>query len=149
MLSDCYTNHHLMSACWLGGISSSKTMFKRRLQNELKQHKVTWWHLQMKILSAILAICAWNSPVTGEFHLQRPWRGALMFSLICAWINGWINNREAGDLRRHRTHSYGVTTKIQWVNNDSSSRWSRPNIVVEYNAFWKKFENGKLSNHVC
>ena len=27
-------------------------------------------------------------------------RGALMFSLICAWINGWVNNREAGDLRR-------------------------------------------------
>ena len=29
------------------------------------------------------------------------WRGALMFSLICAWINGGVNNREAGDLRRH------------------------------------------------
>ena len=27
-----------------------------------------------------------------------------MFSLICAWINGGINNREAGDLRRHRAH---------------------------------------------
>ena len=32
------------------------------------------------------------------------WRGTLMFSLICAWIIGWINNREAGDLRRHRAH---------------------------------------------
>ena len=29
---------------------------------------------------------------------------ALMFSLICAWINGWVNNREADDLRRHRAH---------------------------------------------
>ena len=37
-----------------------------------------------------------NSPHKGQ------WRGALMFSLICAWINGWVNNREAGDLRRHR-----------------------------------------------
>ena len=27
-----------------------------------------------------------------------------MFSLICAWINGWVNNREACDLRRHRVH---------------------------------------------
>ena len=27
-----------------------------------------------------------------------------MFSLICVWINGWVNNREAGDLTRHRTH---------------------------------------------
>ena len=27
-----------------------------------------------------------------------------MFSLICAWINGWVHNGEAGDLRRHRAH---------------------------------------------
>ena len=32
------------------------------------------------------------------------WRGALMFSLICAWTNSWVNNREAGDLRRHHAH---------------------------------------------
>ena len=31
-----------------------------------------------------------------------------MFSLICAWINGWVNNCNAGDLRRHRVH-YDVT----------------------------------------
>ena len=36
------------------------------------------------------------------------WRGAFMFSLICFWINGWVNNREAGDLRGYRTH-YDVT----------------------------------------
>ena len=41
-----------------------------------------------------------NSPHKGQ------WRGALMLSLICAWINGWVNNRE--DLRRHRSH-YDVT----------------------------------------
>ena len=29
-----------------------------------------------------------------------------MFSLICAWINGWVNNGEAGDLRRHLTPNY-------------------------------------------
>ena len=43
-----------------------------------------------------------NSPHKGQ------WRGALMFSFICTWINGWVNNREAGDLRRHRAH-YHVT----------------------------------------
>ena len=32
------------------------------------------------------------------------WRGALMFSLIRAWINAWVNHCEAGDLRRHRAH---------------------------------------------
>ena len=39
-----------------------------------------------------------NSPHKGQ------WRGALMFYLICAWINVWVNIREAGDLRRHRAH---------------------------------------------
>ena len=39
------------------------------------------------------------------------WLGALMFSLICAWINGWVNNREAGDLRRHCSH-YDVIVMI-------------------------------------
>ena len=39
-----------------------------------------------------------NSPQKGQWH------GALMFSLICAWINAWVNNREAADLRCHLTH---------------------------------------------
>ena len=39
-----------------------------------------------------------NSPHKGLL------RGALMFSFICAWINDRVNNREAGDLRRHRAH---------------------------------------------
>ena len=43
-----------------------------------------------------------RSPVNSPHHGQ--WRGALMFSFICAWINGWVNNREAGDFRRHHAH---------------------------------------------
>ena len=39
---------------------------------------------------------------------EGKWRGPLVFSLICAWTNGWVNNREVGDLRRHRVH-YDVT----------------------------------------
>ena len=46
-----------------------------------------------------------NSPHKG----QR--RGAFMFSVICAWINRWVNNREIGDLRRYRAH-YDVTVMI-------------------------------------
>ena len=49
----------------------------------------TWWRHHMGIFSAL--------------H-KGQWRGALMSSLICAWINGWVNNREIGDLRCHRTH---------------------------------------------
>ena len=65
-------------------------------------------------------VIKWNifrvtGPLCGEFTGHRwiprtevQWRGALIFSLICAWINGWVNNGEAGDLRRHRPH-YDVT----------------------------------------
>ena len=51
-----------------------------------------------------------NSPHKG------PWRGALKFSLICAWINDWVNNRGAGALRRHRAH-YDVTVIITILKN--------------------------------
>ena len=38
-----------------------------------------------------------------RFH-KGQWRGALLFSLICARINDWVNNRQPGDLGRHRAH---------------------------------------------
>ena len=46
-----------------------------------------------------------NSPVTGELLAQKPvTRSFGVFPLICAWTNGWGNNRGADNLRRHRTH---------------------------------------------
>ena len=60
----------------------------------------------METFSASLAFCAKNSPVS--FPHKGQWQGALVFSLICAWTNSWVNNRDAGDLRRHRAH-YEVT----------------------------------------
>ena len=88
-----------------------------------------------------------NSPHKGQ------WRGALMFSLICVWINGWINNGEAGDLRRYRAHydvivmfwchcvSQGnefsvVLCGIRCYLNQSSvvvSRWSLRTYVLMFN----------------
>ena len=46
-----------------------------------------------------------NSPHKGQ------WRGTLIFSLICAWTNGWVNNRDTSDLRHHRA-LYDVTGMI-------------------------------------
>ena len=45
-----------------------------------------------------------NSSISGEFPTQKQWHGALMFALIYARINGWVNNGEASDLRRHHGH---------------------------------------------
>ena len=67
----------------------------------------------METFSSLLAICAGNSPVNGEFPTHKgQWRGDLMFSFICAWINGWVNNRGPVDLRRHRAH-YDVTVMME------------------------------------
>ena len=43
----------------------------------------------------------WTS---GNSLYKGQWGGALIFSLICAWTNGWANDWDAGDLRWHRTH---------------------------------------------
>ena len=46
-----------------------------------------------------------TGPLCGEFTPHKgQWRGALMFYLICTWINGWVNNTDTGDMRRHRAH---------------------------------------------
>ena len=78
---------------------------------------IPWWRDKMETFSALLALCAGNSPVTGEFPAQRPvTRSFDVFSLICAWINSGVKNREAGDLRRHHTH-YDVTV-MRTVDTD-------------------------------
>ena len=48
-----------------------------------------------------------RSPVNYP-HKANDAHGALMLSLICAWTNGWANNRDAGNLRQHPAH-YDVT----------------------------------------
>ena len=78
------------------------------------------------ILSSILSICMMTSSNRNIFRITGPlcrkltghrwilpplksqWRRTLMFSLIYAWINNWVNNRDAGDLRHHRAH-YDIT----------------------------------------
>ena len=49
-----------------------------------------------------------NSPHKGQWH------GALMFSLICVWLKGWVSNHGAGDLRRYRAH-YDVIVMIYHI----------------------------------
>ena len=80
-----------------------------------------WWvHLLIVVTSMHDDIMKWKifpcylpfvreihwSPVNSQHKGQ--WCGALMFSLICAWINSWVNNSEAGDSKRHHAH-YDVT----------------------------------------
>ena len=43
-----------------------------------------------------------------RWPMDSPHKGQSRRALICPWTNGWRNNRDAGDLRRHRAH-YDVT----------------------------------------
>ena len=75
------------------------------------------------------------------------WRGALMFSFICPWINGWVNNGEAGGLRCHRAH-YDVTVML----NRSGLLWrALVSILLSYNREvalrWRHNERDSVSNH--
>ena len=66
----------------------------------------------METFSALLAICAWNSPVPGEFPAQRPVTRSFDVFFDLRLNNGWVNNREAGDLRRYRAHYDAVVMNI-------------------------------------
>ena len=77
------------------------------------------WYIHRLVLlmmtSSNVSIFCVTGPLCGEFtgHRWIPHTKASNAELWCflwsvPWINGWVNNREAGDLRRHRAH-YDVT----------------------------------------
>ena len=87
-----------------------------------------------------------NSPHKGQ------WRGALMFSssLICVWINGWVNNREAGDLRRYRAHYDVIVMDMPSGNNHPVwscylitplLQWHHDVIITSRNTVWYDDKN--------
>ena len=67
----------------------------------------TWWRHQMETFPAFLALCAVNSPYKSQ------WRGALMFSLMCAWFSLLGKQSRGGDLRRHCAHNDVIVMKLK------------------------------------
>ena len=118
----------------------------------------SWWRHQMETFSALLVLCAGNSPVPVNSPHKGQWRGSLMFSLICARINDWVNNREAGDLRRHRGH-YDVIVMVicphalrsipAWISNYISYKvWYHPTIsnFITFLSAWSLIHVGLQVN---
>ena len=81
------------------------TLFRFRLDEMIACGPWSWF-IGAKLLSQPMLTSSngniFRSPVNIPHKGQ--WRGALMFYLICVWINGCVNNRVAGDLRRYRAH---------------------------------------------
>ena len=98
--------------------------------NALWPTDATWWHRPGQLHDDVIK---WKhfprywpsvrgihrSPVNSPHKGQ--WRGALIFSLISVWINGWVNNREAGDLRRYHAH-YDVGVMVA----QAMAWWTKP-----------------------
>ena len=120
--------HSQSNGCWLPAEARIQSISSCWIE------LVAWWRQQMKTGHR-----AGNSPVHSEFPAHKgQWRGALMFSFICVWINGWVNNREAGDLRRYLAH-YDVTVMCRNIQasapENSISRASRDR-TVGVDAYW-------------
>ena len=74
----------------------------------LKRDHIPWWRYQMETFSALLAFCAGNSPVPGEFPVQRTvTRSFDVFFDLCLnkrlskHLWGWWFDTLSGPLWRH------------------------------------------------
>ena len=106
-------------------------------------HVIKWKHFP----------CYW--PFVGGIHRlpvnsthKGQWHGALMFSLISDWINGWVNNRDAGDLRRHRAHYDVIVMRfvMTWQG------WDGTRIVSPGNgslATWASYQIRQIAGCEC
>ena len=65
-----YVCHHWAKISSLNTDDTVSTIVDSILRNNSIHY--AWWRHQMETFSALLAICAGNSPVTGEFPTQRP-----------------------------------------------------------------------------
>ena len=113
-------------------------------------NRIPWWRHQMETFSALLAICAGNSPVTGEFPAQRPVTRSFDVSLICVWIykrlskqsRGWWFETPSGSLWRHCNVRAKYDTgpcRVTWLNGGFSvSPFFRPSFWDMARVTWGK-----------
>ena len=116
---DTHTNTHPPTH----GHTKSANCIPQYMKRALHNNVIKWKHFTRY----------W--PFVRGIH-KGQWRGALMFSSISAWTNGSVNNRNTGDLRRHRAF-YDVTlteTVRRWAS--VISRRCQPEHKA-CNAWWR------------
>ena len=80
-----------------------------------------------------------RSPVNSPHNDQC--RGALIYSLTHAWINVWVNNREAGDLRPHRAHYDVIVIHIRYWRPVSTRKPKHDPLMEARDSFWLIFHS--------
>ena len=140
---------------------SSITIFKIHSTFQLLATVHTYWSVQCLPLcpevTPVVVIphhmmLPWNGNLfrvtghlCGEFSGPRwiphkgQWRGVLMFSFIYAQINGWVNNRKAGDLGHHHVY-YDITVMTHpWVQMTTGGHWGNVShwcMISNHQVLW-------------
>ena len=106
-----------------------KTSFMKDPWSPTFNLTVTWWHHQKQTFSALLVLYAGNSLVIDEFLLQRPVTRSVD---VFFDLNGWVHNRDAGDLRRHHTHCDLTVMRFKYFEHHGITYWCIifPSLVV-------------------
>ena len=101
---------------------STKFNFTHFIDNFIVHLRSYVIYLIFLTFSALLAICAGNSSVTGEIPTQRPVSRSFDVFFDLRLINGWVNIGEAGDLRRHFAH-YDITVMTHLTHLTHLRSW--------------------------
>ena len=102
----------------------------------------TWWRHQMETFSALLAICAGNSPVHGEFPTQRPVTRSfdVYFDLRPnKWLSkqswGWWFETLSCSLWRHRNdYSMSPLHHCGYCSKSYRHPIARPRIIASWHG---------------
>ena len=110
-----YADWHHFSPRWqvVSPYKRSNTAEKSPWYEVIRHDDITKWKHFPRYWPFVRGIH--QSPVNSPHKGQS--RGALMFSLICVWINRWVNYGEAGDLRRHRAHYDVILMECAYIDS--------------------------------
>ena len=75
MISNCWifvTYAYFLMWCYYETQHKYVFLYNPTWSMSYKMLEISWWRHQMETFSALLAICAGNSPASGEFPAQRP-----------------------------------------------------------------------------
>ena len=128
-LKEIFTRLTLVAfACGFGRVNGENRM-------------ITWWRHQMETFSALLAICAGNSPVSGEFPAQRPVTRSFdvffdvrLIKRLGKHSRGWWFETLSHPLWRHRNESSANQLIFAWIKSQLFRRRHFQTHFLEWNS---------------
>ena len=94
-------------------ITSERSTIYGKINGGDFRNPYPWWHHQMETFLRYWPFVRGIHRSTVNSRHKGQWHGTLMFSSICAPTNVWVNNCDAGDLKRHDAH-YDVIV-MHWL----------------------------------